>query len=286
MSSKKIVILADSLSEMGGAEKTLANYAQSLLTEHDVIFMDTEDLSPIHFDMYSDHIWIVGNFYTLIAGGILDVFVERVRTYYIISFDYLFCPSRNLEYYRHLHGAELTYIPYVRRVDEFLGGAKCLFFMSEVQRAKYLQHLKLIKPNRCVVLGSLISQEDLKCIERHVGAEKMDLYCVYHQDTWQKGLEVSVAYCKDHNIPYEVLPALDYPSFIKKLSSYKGLVFLPRGGDTAPRLIIEAKLLGLELQINPNVEHAEESWFLEGRSSIISHMTSLPDKFLNIINEG
>ena len=158
--------------------------------------------------------------------------------------------------------------------------------MSLVQKDKHLKYLNLIDPDRCVVLGSLISPSDLKHIKSHWNSPKNDLYCIYPQDTWQKGLEDSIKFCEDHEIAYEILPKLDYGDFIKKFSTYKGLVFLPRGGDTAPRITIEAKLLGLDLEINPNVEHQNEDWFNKGRSEIISYMAALKDRFVHSINEN
>ena len=39
------------------------------------------------------------------------------------------------------------------------------------------------------------------------------------------------------------------------------MVYLPRGGDTCPRLVIEAHLLGCDLVLNENVQHKDEIWF-------------------------
>lgn len=284
MSSKKIV-LADSLSHLGGAEKTLKNYSDQIHTKEDVVYIDTEKLSPYHLHQYSNSHWILGNFWQLINRGLLDIFRERVKKYSVFNFDYLFCPNRNLEYHKHLTGIEFKYDLYSKNVDKFLASAENLFFMSEVQKLKYLNFLKFIKEDNCTTLGSLISTDDIELIKNHWDCEKNENYCIYHQNTWQKGLKESIDFCEKDGIPYEILPKLNYEEFIENLSKYKGLVFLPNGGDTAPRITIEAQLLGLDLIINENVEHHNETWFRAERDSIISHMDFIKNKFLEKINE-
>jgi glycosyltransferase involved in cell wall biosynthesis len=48
---------------------------------------------------------------------------------------------------------------------------------------------------------------------------------------------------------------------LEKLATAEGFVYLPKGGDTCPRMVIEAKLLGCEMHLNDNVQHAKEEWF-------------------------
>ena len=60
----------------------------------------------------------------------------------------------------------------------------------------------------------------------------------------------------------------------------KGFCFLPRGGDTCPRVVIEAKILGCELHINSNVQMANEAWFELGTpDTMIAHLKALPNRF-------
>ena len=283
--SSKIIILADSISIMGGAEKTLSDYAESLSSENRLVYINTEDLTPADLHSHRNCTWILGNFYWLMQRGLLELFSESINKYYVFNFDYLFCPSRNLEYHTHSTGKPLAYDSYVQKVDEFLSKAVRMFFMSELQKSKYLKNLKLIDSDNCTVLGSLISSRDLGIIERHRSNEKKPMHCIYHQDTWQKGLRESIKYCNDNKINYEILTKLPYSEFLEKLSSYSCLVFLPNGGDTAPRLVIEASLLGLDLIINSNVEHRDEEWFRDqDADTITKHLNSLSKKFQEIIN--
>ena len=68
--------------------------------------------------------------------------------------------------------------------------------------------------------------------------------------------------------------------FLEKLAQAKGLCFKPGGVDTCPRLVIEAKLLGCELELNDNVQHATEPWFESTASdNIVEYLLSRPAFF-------
>jgi hypothetical protein len=51
------------------------------------------------------------------------------------------------------------------------------------------------------------------------------------------------------------------------------------GFDTAPRLTIEAKLLGLKLDLNENVQHKNEPWFVGSVEEAHAHLGDLAEKF-------
>ena len=62
------------------------------------------------------------------------------------------------------------------------------------------------------------------------------------------------------------------------MSTSKGLIFKPLGGDTCPRIVIEAKLLGCDLILNENVQHKDEEWFLTPESCL-EYLKSRKDVF-------
>ena len=72
---------------------------------------------------------------------------------------------------------------------------------------------------------------------------------------------------------------------MEMFSKSKGFIFLPKGGDTCPRVVIEAKLLGCELILNDNVLHKDEDWFNLEREGIIKYLKSRPNFFWNTIEK-
>ena len=64
----------------------------------------------------------------------------------------------------------------------------------------------------------------------------------------------------------------------------EGFVYLPEGGDTCPRMVIEAKLLGCELILNENVQHKDELWFnTEDTFETEAYLYAARDRFWSAI---
>ncbi len=70
-----------------------------------------------------------------------------------------------------------------------------------------------------------------------------------------------------------------HDDLMKKLGEVKGLIYMPAGADTCPRMVIEAKLAGCELLLNDNVLHRDEDWFAGSRASIVSTLKKGPEIF-------
>jgi hypothetical protein len=79
---------------------------------------------------------------------------------------------------------------------------------------------------------------------------------------------------------------MPYPEFLKKLSTFKGLVFLPAGDDTCPRITVEAKLMGLELITNNHVLHANEEWFNKSIPEIEEYLLDGPSRFWSVVAQS
>ena len=54
---------------------------------------------------------------------------------------------------------------------------------------------------------------------------------------------------------------------------------MPRGGDTCPRMVIEAKLLGCTLVLNDDVQHAQEEWFGGTELDTLSYLYASRERF-------
>ena len=72
---------------------------------------------------------------------------------------------------------------------------------------------------------------------------------------------------------------ISYGEFLEKLSSAKGICFHPDGLDTCPRFVIEAKLLGCELELNQNVQHTNEKWFEQDYEGMVKYLSNRKDYF-------
>ena len=72
---------------------------------------------------------------------------------------------------------------------------------------------------------------------------------------------------------------------LRVLAKSKGLCFLPTGADTCPRLVIEARLLSCELELNENVQHVTEEWFNTSDLTVTeNYLKSRPTAFWKRVN--
>ncbi len=78
---------------------------------------------------------------------------------------------------------------------------------------------------------------------------------------------------------------MQYKDMLSTLAKARGLIFLPSAGDTCPRIVIEAKLLGCELILNENVMHKEESWFKKSKKEIYAYLLNRVNVFWEFIAE-
>ena len=109
-------------------------------------------------------------------------------------------------------------------------------------------------------------------------------WAVIDGNSWIKGIVESKKKVTDiFQDEAEIIGGLSYYDLLRKLSKFKGLSFHPLGADTCPRTVIEAKLLGLQLYLNDNVQHLGEAWFEGERDEIEDYLLSRHEVFWNEI---
>ena len=153
--------------------------------------------------------------------------------------------------------------------------------MSEQQRQYYINNTSVFRKNahkNSLVLGSAWPEVELQFLITKYnnrvksGIKKPNTYAILSGGTWIKNQKGCEEFCKNNNISYELVGNLPHGAFLDKLSEYEGLVFLPAGFDTAPRIVIEAKIMGLNLHLNDFVQHQHEEWFAGDISDMLDHL--------------
>ena len=264
----------------GGAEMSLQTIVDTTPSKH-IGALNSKLLTEKTIEENKEAKWIFGNI-AEIQDSVFDSIRKHGIQYSFVEFDYKFCKHRNPLLYEMVEGSRCEYVKTERgqRIKTFVEEASSVFFMSEKQKNIYIESLK-IEHNNIHVLSSLFAEqffEALQGLERHC-RNKNDKWIVLGSNSWVKGAQESEDWCKDNNLEYEVLWGLDPREFLIKLASSKGVCFKPSGLDTCPRLVIEAKLLGCELELNENVQHCDEEWFNSDRKSIIEYLKSRPAYF-------
>ena len=267
----------------GGAELSLQTVMQSSPSKH-VGAVNSELLNEDIFKMHKSKKWIFGNTSRMSAES-FELVKKYDIQYSFLEFDYKFCKHRNPALYEMVEGEACKYesTDQGKMMLEFCNNASAVFFMSEKQMAIHKASLPDIRSDNFHVLSSLFDKDFFRYVDLlrdKYKNKKKTKWLVMGSTSWVKGVQESEDWCIQNSLEYEVVDGLKPEEFLEKLAQAKGLCFKPGGLDTCPRLVIEAKLLGCELELNDNVQHATESWFEStAPNSIVEHLLSRPAFF-------
>jgi glycosyltransferase involved in cell wall biosynthesis len=260
----EVVFVSDAFVEqyVGGAELTSEALIQS--SPFEIFKLNSANVTVELLEAGHDKFWIFGNFSAL-DQKLIPTIIANMK-YSIVEYDYKFCRYRSIEKHFEAEKSECNCHneTYGKVISAFFQGSRSIWWMSEKQQKIYLDRFPFLAEKPNTVLSSVFDEEFFGYVnqlkEKHKD-KKSETYLVLGSNSWVKGAESSEKYCKENNLDYEVVWNLPYEKLLDKLASSKGLVFLPEGADTCPRLVIEAKLLGCELILNENVQHKDEYWF-------------------------
>lgn len=267
---------------VGGAELTTeAIISDSLLPVQKAHsqFIDVQIM-----ERHKDKIWIFGNFSNLNERCIL--YAAKNLNYFVLEYDYKYCEFRSPEKHVSAHGVcNCENNRRAKLISAFYKKALTTWFMSENQRQKYISKFSFLNSDNIKVLSSVFSRQTLDVLENTNIQEKNNKWIILNSPSWIKGVSTAVEYAKENNLDYELVWGLEHSEFLAKMAKSKGVIYLPPGGDTCPRFIIEAKILGCELIINENVQHKNEPWF-NSRDSILEYLKERTNVFWGAVEEA
>ena len=282
---KNCIFVADLFSDdyAGGAELTTAALIES--SPFPVIKKRAQELDIKFMEAHKDDMWVFGNFVS-IDFNLIPTIVANLK-YVVLEYDYKFCLYRSIEKHEKetghkcdCHEAQIGKI-----ISAFYYGADHVYWMSSDQRDRYYDRFPFLRDRASTVLSSVFNKEFFNFVSNLDKAAPRSGWIVLGSNSWIKGAEDAVAWCQEAGKKYEVVWDLPYDQLLSKLSSSEGFVYLPRGGDTCPRMVIEAKLLGCQLQTNDNVQHANEEWFQRSPDGIGAYLMEQPDVFWGQVNK-
>ena len=236
----------------------------------------------------ADAFWIFGNF-SSINWSLVPIIAANLR-YAVLEYDYKFCLHRSIEKHQHetgqacdCHNKQLGQL-----VASFYSAADAIFWMSEAQRSRYTDRFPgLLNHRNSVILSSVFDQKFFDKIEE---VKNQNLarsgWVVLGSKSWIKGFDQAVKWCEDHGKSYQSYWDLPYDEMLNTLAAAAGFAYLPQGGDTCPRMVIEAKLLGCAVVTNDNVQHASEKWWQGSPDDVCDYLKGRPDMFWDTINRA
>jgi glycosyltransferase involved in cell wall biosynthesis len=279
----KVIFVADYFTEHynGGAELTLQALINAAPTHLKTAKLQSKDLDLITVKENLDKFWIFGNFSEIQDTQVLSFLMQNAK-YAVVECDYKFCKYRSIEKHIATEGnCDCANTGIGKFIKDFFLNARQIFWMSQAQKEVYdIRFTELAEKKHSEVLSSVFDKSTLDTLEKLKETPKNENWLVLGSPSWVKGFESAKKYCEENNLKYEVVWNLPYEQMLQKLAASKGVVYLPAGADTCPRLIIEAKLLGCELVLNENVQHAHEKWFeTSDLSQIKTYLSTTVSRF-------
>lgn len=277
-----IVFLSDFFFDnfQGGAEMTteaLYQYCNSLCT---VQKLKISELTKEDIILGTNKKWVIFN----TRGFLYDfeplrILIDSIENLYIVDYDYRYCKYRNPT--RHFL-SERTFCEcsntteYGQLIDRLYDRAKAIFFMSTEQRRIFKTNFpnSVGKKNRddLIVLSSILGHDIIdKILSIDISNKTRDSVAYLETPSWVKGTSNCKRWIEDRNrnilIP---ISNMSYADTLAALAKAETLCYLPAGEDTCPRLCIEARLLGCNLETNNFVQNRTELWF-QSKESILEY---------------
>lgn len=268
----------------GGAELT----SEALIDASPVLVkkVHARNLTVEFLQENADAFWIFGNFAS-INWSLVPVIAANLR-YAVLEYDYKFCLHRSIE--KHLHETGQECDCHKKQLGQlvaaFYQAADVVFWMSDAQRLRYIERFPALLSHRnSIVLSSVFDQQFFDKIEsiKNSSSERSG-WVVLGSQSWIKGFDDAVKWCEDNGKRFQSYWDVPYDQMLNTLTAAVGFVYLPKGGDTCPRMVIEAKLLGCEVVTNDNVQHASEIWWQGSPDEICAYLKGRPDVFWDTIN--
>lgn len=285
--SADVIFVSDMFVEnyVGGAELT----AEALITSAKDINIQkllAKDVSMSLLKAGNDKHWVFCNFSTMQPSLIPSIIGNL--SYSVIECDYKFCVYRSIEKHKHETGTDCDCHEQIhgKMISAFFHGAKSIWWMSEAQEKRYLDRFPFLSSNDSVVLSSVFDEDFFSYVTAVKQAPPVDDrkgWIVLGSESWIKGFDDAEEYCKKNSLDYEVVWGLPYDELLQRLATAEGFVYMPRGGDTCPRMVIEAKALGCRLVLNDDVQHAQEEWFTGPEIDMLSYLYASRERFWRAI---
>ena len=260
----QVIFVSDIFVEnyVGGAELTTEALIGSAPFE--VYKLKSNDVTLDLLEQGHHKHWIFGNFAN-IKHELIPTIVGNL-SYSILEYDFKYCRYRSPQKHKIIESVDCNCHNNMhgKMISAFFHGAKSIWWMSERQQQAYIEHFPFLQNNNQVVLSSVFGEafwHQLKELKAKYADHDRKGWIVLGSPSWVKGAEAAIARCEEMGYEYESVWGLPYSELLEKLAQAEGFVYHPAGWDTCPRMVIEAQLLGCELDINENVLHKDEIWF-------------------------
>jgi len=275
----KIILVSDFFIDdfVGGAALNDEEIFVTLNKHYDVQKIKSRYLYPGFIQENLDSFFIISNFFG-IEPSIRQTIEDNCK-YILYCHDYKFVHHTNPALYPNF------IVPPNQLINiSFHQKAKAIICQTAFQKNIYDKNLKFTEKT-INFSGNLWSDTHLEFIQALSHNKKNNKYAVVDSPYPQKGTAQSIKFCQDNNLDFDVIKNPDYECFLQTLSEYSGLAFHPSTPETCCRLVLEAKMLGLEVETNQLIGASYEPWYEKNGLELINTMREKKENLLKIIRD-
>jgi hypothetical protein len=258
----------------GGAElsdEILFNIFQN--RNEDVIKRKSSEVTNDFLEEERDSTFILSNFFQL--HPFLLEKIESLR-YILYCHDYKFVGHMQPQKYEDfiVPKEELIFL-------SLFENASAVICQSSLQESIHRDNLGA--SNLINFSGNLWAHEDLDLMQSLGNGEKKEICSVVKSPYLEKGVPEAIKFCIKERLDYELISDKDYRKFLHKLGGNKGLVFWSLLPETCGRIVVEAKMMGVNVRTNSLLGASHEPWFnLQGKE-LVDIMRNKHDEIHEII---
>lgn len=141
-----------------------------------------------------------------------------------------------------------------------------------------------VEANFHVQQGSVWNESELTRLENLSSTpKKTHCGCIMETTSPDKGSDIGVAWCKDNNFDFELIPKLPLLDFYSALASYPTLIYFPRVRESFCRLVVEARCLNMNVLTYKAYGAVKEPWFSKRGLDMIAFLRECTSKNLEHI---
>lgn len=208
--------------------------------------------------------FIISNFIQL--NEVAKEYIQEECSYIIYEHDHKYLRSRNPALYQGFLAPDSHIIN-----KKFYKNALAVFCQSSF-------HCNILRKNLVIdniknVAGNAWSEESLEVMRKLCSNEKKDVFSIMDSNISHKNTSGAVNYCKHKEQDYELIKDNVYHSFLEKLSKNKKIAFFPKTPETLSRVLVEARMMNVEVHTNSNIGATHEDWFSLKGEKLIQFMS-------------
>jgi len=258
---RKVIFINDFFYEEvgGGAEAVTDNlydYLSHGSSAEQFLKLKSDQISPQVVEKNKEAFFIVANFVNL-SSSTKDALLSK--DYVIYEHDHKYLTTRDPSTFEDFLAPSSAICD-----KKFYACAKAIICQSS-KHAQVVQS-NLLLDNIVNAGCSLWKKEDLDLLESLVeSGEKKEKRALLASNNCIKGMQEAMDYCKLRKLNYELIEPMQYHPFLKKLSTFKEIVFFSQVLETFCRIVVEARMLNCDLITNHLNGCASEKWFLENK---------------------